>query len=221
MNIYPFIIRFFYRIGFRHLALLLLSELRRRFFSEERYYGFYFPFSQEIQVDDPPFHLHIRKIMPQDLPILFYKANQGLSIYEIRERLQRLLFLRADVSKCFVASGPDSLPYAICWLLTHEENHLLKSYFKGNIPLLKRDEVLLEFVYVHPQYRGKKLMEWISKKLFQRAKLEGANRAIAYVKGENRTSLKASGSIGWRPFVEKRVVWKFFKRQIAYKSITG
>ncbi len=201
--------------------MLVLSELKRRTFSEEWHRGLFFDLDQEIRVGNPPFPLHIRGLLPEDPSLLFCSSNRYLGTCEARERLQRLLFLRADVSRCFVASGPDSFPCAICWLLTHEDNPLLEVYFKGNLPLLNPGEVLLEFVYVHPQYRGMKLMDWISKKLFSQAKLQGATRAIAYVRRGNRVSLAASDYIGWRPFLEKRVTWRFFRRHVTYNPVPG
>lgn len=199
--------------------MLLLSEFRRRIYSRESYYGLYFELGRTIRVPDPPFPLHIRQLLFEDIKPLFFFNIASLSNREIKERLERLLFLRAETSRCFVASGPDLFPFAICWLLMPEDNPMLEDYFKGNLPSLECGEALLEFIYIHPAYRGLKLMEWISRKLFIMARSHGATRAIAYVRGRNEVSLKSSYGIGWRPFLEKMVIWKCFKRQTTYRII--
>lgn len=221
MNIDNHIIHFFLKIGLPNLGMLVLSEIRRRMDSDEVHFGLYFDLEQEILIEEAPFPLDIRPIIPEDIPRLFYAVTTDLTSAEIRERLERLFFLKAGVPACFVASGPDKFPYALCWLIGSEDNKGLEHYFKGNLPLLKPDEVLLEFVFVHPDYRGKRLMEWISKKLFVQARSKGARCAVAYVRGGNKVSLVTARLFGWKPFLKKNVTWKFFKRRITYKPLTG
>ena len=187
--------------------------------SNEIHFGFHFDLNQEIQVNQTRFPLKIRLIKPEDIPQLFYASTNHLNINEIRERLQRLFFFKAEVPTCFVALESNRFPCALCWLITAGENKRINYYFKGGLPLLNPDEVLLEFVFVHPEYRGKGLMEWISKKLFVQARSNGGNRAIAFVRGENSVSLAATRLMGWKPYLKKNVNWKFFKRGITYEHL--
>lgn len=201
------------------MAALALTEIRRRISSNEIHYGFYFDLNQTIPVKQPPFPMKVRLISPDDIPRLFYASTAHLTNDEIKERLQRLIFLAADVPTCFVAAKSDRLPYALCWLIDFRENDRLSHFFKGGLPPLKPDEVYLEFVFVHPDYRGNELMDWISKKLFLQAKSNGANRALAFIRGENKISLASARLIGWQPFLKKNVSWKFFKRRITFAAL--
>jgi GNAT superfamily N-acetyltransferase len=152
---------------------------------------------------------------------MFYASTNHLDNDEIRERFQRLLFLKADVPTCFVALEPNGFPCSLCWLIKSEENNSISYYFKEGLPRVNSDEVLLEFVFVHPDYRGKGVMEWISKTLFVHARANGAKRAIAFVRGQNSVSLAATQMIGWKPFLKKTVNWKFFNRSVAYEPLVG
>ena len=219
MRLNGYITRFFLIMGLRNMAKLVLSEVRRRMNSNEIHYGFYFDLNQEIQVNQSSFSSNIRPICPEDLPRFFYSSTKNLSIDEVKKRLERLLFLKNSISTCYVLLNSDQFPCALCWLIMPKENDDLKSYFGDGLPLLKPNEVLLEFVFVHPDHRGKKLMEIITKKLFVRAKLNRASRAIAFVSARNTTSLAATLLIGWQPFLIKHVTWKFFKRQITFEHL--
>lgn len=219
MRLNGHIIQFSLKIGFRKMVAMGLSEIRRRMNSNEIHFGFHFDLDQEIQVNQTPFPLRIRPISPEDIPKLFYSSTNHLTNDEIRERLQRLLFYKAAVPTCFVAAETNQFPCALCWLITSRENIMIGKYFKDGLPHLKPDEVLLEFIFVHPDYRRRKLMEWISKKLFVKAKSMGANCAIAYVRGDNTISLAGTRLIGWKPFLKKNITWKFFKRSTTYEPL--
>ena len=92
----------------------------------------------------------------------------------------------------------------------------VRSYFKGRIPELLPSDVLLEFVYTFPKYRGLNIMHYITAKLFEEAIASGAKRAIAYVHRCNEKSLKASAKIGWKPFIVKQFSWRFFYRSTVF-----
>ena len=94
----------------------------------------------------------------------------------------------------------------------------LQEYFKGAIPDLKPDEVLCENIFTHKDFRGMNLMYFLTMKLFEMAKQKGANKAIAYIRENNLSSLKGSTRIGWEPFIIKKVHWRFFKRTINYSE---
>ena len=221
MILHSQIIQISLKMGFLNMVALVLKEIRRRLNSNEIHYGFYFDLKHEIPVNPPTFPLKIRPILPEDIPRLFYSSTNHITHEEIRERIQRLFFLKTDVPTCFVASKSDQFPCALCWLITPRENPRIEHYFSGGLPPLKPYEMLLEFVFVHPDYRGKGLMEWISKKLFVQARSKGARRAIAFVRGENKSSLATTRSIGWKPFLRKNVRWKFFKRRITYETLNA
>lgn len=206
-------------MGLRNMLMLVLLEIRRRMNSDEIHFGFYFDLNKEITLSPPPFPLEIRPLFQEDISQLFFSSTNHLASNEIKERIQRLLFLNASIPTCLVAAKSNQFPCALCWLISAEENERIEHYFKSGLPQLKSNEMLLEFIFVHPEYRGKKFMEWITKKLFLQAKSKGANRAIAFVADRNKISLNATHLIGWKPFLKKKVTWKFFKRRITYEPL--
>ncbi len=219
MNRWRPIVWFFRRIGLRNTFRLFRFEFRRRVTSREVHIGFHYDLCAKIETRKPPVPLILRPVCPEDIPRLFGCISPDVTVAEIRERLERLCFLCADIPACFVASGPGRFPYALCWLITPAQNKMLQAYFKGNLQPLGPEDVLLEFVYVHPHHRGKGLMEWISKMLFEKARRDGYHRAVSYVRGTNEISLASSHSMGWRPFCKKHIRWKLFKRSIRVKPV--
>ena len=104
------IIEFSFKIGFRNMVAMVLSEIRRRMNSNEIHFGFHFDLNQEIQVNQTSLPLRIRPISPEDIPTLFYSSTDHLTNDEIRERLQRLLFYKVGVPTCFVAAETNQFP---------------------------------------------------------------------------------------------------------------
>jgi GNAT superfamily N-acetyltransferase len=135
---------------------------------------------------------------------------------EFKSRLARLLFLRSGIPTCYVGVNSDDKPLVMLWLITPDFNKKIQHYFKGGIQPLRPDEVLCEFVYVHPNYRGYRLHTWCQLSLFSKAQAQGARKAFAYVSIDNATSVHATRRFGWEPCVTKVVERRLFTKKIAF-----
>jgi ribosomal protein S18 acetylase RimI-like enzyme len=195
---------------FPQILWLVFRELQRRLYASELDYGFEYDLTTHFPVPIPDIPVVIRELTTREVDIILNIHNGVMNFEELRERLERLLFHEAGIKTGYVAVTLDGAPCAICWLIWPKENQALKTFFRNRLPELQPDEVMLEYIYVAPAYRGLNLMHSLTCKLFALAAKEGARRAIAYVHSDNKRSLKASRIIGWRPFLVKRVNWRLF-----------
>ena len=194
------------------------KEFKRRLYSDESFLGLKYDLTQELDILGPKIPLSIRKQEPRDITNILNLFDRKLDYQEFRNRLERNLFAKANVPTCYVAVTEHDVPCAMCWLIYHEDNDKLQGYFNGAIPDLKHGEVLCENIFTHRDYRGMNLMYHMTMKLFEMAKQKGAQKALAFIRENNLSSLKGSTRIGWEPFIIKKVKWRFFKRSIIYSN---
>ncbi len=216
MRISPYLILSAFSVRFHIVIFYALKELLRRINADEFFYGLQYDLTKDIHVPEPNIPVTIRELRKDDVPKLLDLKEKGIASLEFYDRFKRTLFVKADIPRCYVGITEDGHPCVMCWLIEYSDNDKIQSYFNGNILNLKPDEILLEEIYTHKAYRGLNLMEYITFMLFEKAAENGARRAIAYVKGGNRASIRGSIRIGWQPFMIKKVNWRFFKRQITY-----
>ena len=196
---------------FPQILWLVFRELQRRLYASELDYGFEYDLTTHYPAPIPEIPVTIRELTAREVDVILSTRNGVMNCEELRERLERLLFHEAGIKTGYVAMALDGTSCAICWLIWPKENPALKAFFRNRLPELQLDEVMLEYIYVAPAYRGLNLMHFLTCKLFAVAAEKGARRAIAYVHGANNRSLQASRKIGWRPFLVKRVNWRLFR----------
>ena len=90
--------------------------------------------------------------------------------------------IEARIPWCYVAVGPDGNPCFMQWLISHDVNDMVKTYYKGYFPPLAPDEVLLEGAFVSERYRGKGVMADAMSRVAEKGGELGARWAITYVK---------------------------------------
>jgi hypothetical protein len=199
-----------------HLLGLAAAEVRRRLYADEFFYGLEFDLTGPIPVYEAGTALAARKIQESDVAQLLPLRDPRMDVGELKTRLERLLLLRAGIPTCYVCVPPDGQPCGMCWLVTSHFNPELQRHFRGGIQPLRGKEVLLENIYTRADCRGGHIMAWLTLKLFDIAARQGAVRAIAFIKAQNKASLKGIQRIGWKLCVIKKVTWRFFTRRITY-----
>lgn len=198
------------------LLRMIANELRRRLYANDIFFGLEFDLTDTITVPDEGVQLDVREIRETDVSLLLPVQGQRMKDGELRMRLERLMLLRDSIPTCYVCISPDKRPCGMCWLIFSQSNHLLTRHFRGGIPVLSEDEVLLENIYIREGWRGRHVMAFLTRTLFRIAAQQGATRAYAFVKADNRSSLQGSQRIGWKLRVIKQVTWRLFVRRITY-----
>ncbi len=187
------------------------EELRRRWYSDELAYGFRFDLTHPFDIPEAEPPLNIRELSTKDIPILFNLKRPDISISEFRFIIISLMLIEARLPTCYVGVTKENYPYCICWLVHRSDYYNVHALFSNRSYLLQPDEVFFDNIYTRQDARGKRLMRFITLRLFEKAMQDGAKQAIAFISVENPSSLAGSNVIGWKPFTLKRVHWRFFK----------
>jgi len=130
--------------------------------------------------------------------------------------LVRLLCLKSSLQTCYVGVTQGDYPCCLCWLISTISNDWLLG---KELHPLKTSEVLLDNIWTHPDFRGKRLMLFLTRILFEKARQQGAQRAMAYIRRENESSLAGARAIGWNLFLFRRVSHRLFRRRTIYINI--
>ncbi|MFO7557952.1 MAG: hypothetical protein R6X10_03900 [Desulfobacterales bacterium] len=200
--------------------MLLFKDLLQRLHSDKIFYGFHFDLTRTSVSSNPAIPVSLRLLQRSDIPAFFNFKTQNFTSADLRKALECLTFIKSGIPSCYVGTTNEGYPCVMCWLIEPEKNGELQAYFRQGIPHLNTDEVLCEYIFTHPKYRGNRLMGWVTSELFKMASERGFRRAIAFVNETNAVSLKTTPTIGWRPFLIKKVSWRIFKRQIAFKPFS-
>ena len=200
------------------VSISIIKEFMRRLHSDEFQLGLYADIDRNREVIQPRIAVTLRLLEKADIPKIFEFRSINYKSADIRYLLQCLQLALAGLASCYVGITADEQPCCLCWLLSPVDNENLKLYFRGGLPVLESNEVICEFVFVHPEYRGKRLMGWITTSLWQLASKKGFTRAIAFINSDNKSSLEISEKIGWKPNASKLIKWRMYKRQITFNK---
>lgn len=201
--------------------ILIARETLRRIFSFETVSIFQYDLSKPFKIPIPLIPTTIRELQNKDIDLILPLNESGINLYELRTRIERFLLIKAQIPNCYVASTIEDQPCAICWLIDHTSNELLNRHYDGGIFELKENEVLCEGIYVHSAYRKKKLMQYLTFKLFQAAVNKEAKTAFAFIDDRNIVSIQGSKTIGWKKVGTKQIKWILFKRSLTFKMFNS
>lgn len=152
--------------------------------------------------------IHVRLATPKDVQQLLNLDEPGLSRSEHEERSWRLQLFAAGFASCFVAVTDQSQACYMQWLISPQENELIRKAFHGLFPPLAPDEYLLEGAYTPEAFRGQRIMPAAMAMLAQRAADMGARWVVTYVGEGNVPSLKGCKRAGFAPCHRKRAQWR-------------
>jgi len=212
IKIFCFLLTF----NFFKIFLIILKEFFKKIYSKKTFFINNFNLKQKINTIIPDIPVFLKELDEANINKLFNSNLYRNNTTEIKNLIECFLFAESEIPQGYVGYLNNETPIVICWMIDSNSNDKIKSYFNNSIPLLQKNEVLLEFIYTHPEYRGKKLMAWITQTLFKIAKNNNKTKAIAYIYSKNKLSLIGSKKIGWKLSGEKKVKWFFFKKEINY-----
>ena len=195
-------------------------ELRRRIYSTSVFYGFERDLSKALFVPQPPVKLSLRRFHVSDTKILlqpkFFMTAEVIREYAIRKK-----FLRANIQTCYAAVTERGTPCHMQWMIGPQENEKIQALTCGGLPVIGKNEVLLENVFTSEPYRRMGIELWTVNRLFQTAMGAGAGKAILFVNRDNRLSLKMVLRMGFTPYLMKTDRYRMFSRRREFKCIRG
>ena len=197
---------------------IILSEIRRRIYSDEIIYCLRRDLSISFEPPHPKIPIQIRPLNDNDIPKLLSLQKTKCGSGDYLQRLLRLQFLKANIRTCYVGLSNDDSPCFMAWLISPKENPKLQAYLK-NRPLLAADEVLLENVYIPENYRGKGIMPSAMGQLAEKGKEVGARWAIVYVFDSNIASIRGCLKAGFVKYKMGKEVWRMFRCQLTLELL--
>jgi len=159
-----------------------------------------------------PAQLTVRSVRSGEVPTILDLGEPGLTPEEVHDRIIRQQMLRAGIEKCYVAEDDETKPCFIQWVIGADQNDILERRIKGWYPRLGPDEVFIEYAYTHPARRGARIMPLVTSHLLERAKREGARRAVTFIPAGNRRSIRIHLGLGFVPHLLYREKRRFLVR---------
>jgi Acetyltransferase (GNAT) family len=199
------------------LVSLTIREIWRPTYANEFFYGFYFDLPQGYKAPKTPSPLTVRKFEQDDF-FRLVTVRGSSTPSDLKKLIELKIQLLEGIPTCYGGFTMEGAPCCICWLVDYAAQDKLRSFFKARLPDLKPGEMLCENIYTRPDYRGNSLMAHLTFALFEIASGRGARRALAYVSTENAPSLHGIKKIGRKPFMVKKVRWRFFRRSVSFND---
>jgi GNAT superfamily N-acetyltransferase len=201
-------------------ARIVLHEVKRRFHSEDTYFGLRRDLSVPFQAGPAKISVWIRPARPDDIPQILVR-DRGMTENDIKDYLRRLYLLKTGISTCYVAVTGKGNPCYMQWLMSPDENSRIQQYFKGGFPPLGPDEMLLEGALTVPAYRGLRIMSHAMAKIAEKAQELGARRVITYVCHDNFPALNGCKEAGFIPFTIRLAKWRRFTRTLNFVPLSS
>jgi hypothetical protein len=197
---------------------ILFDELRLRLWSTVRWYGFERDLSIPMVCRESQIPVHIRELRKDDIPVLLNLAD-AKDGKAFKDRLIRLLMVRADIPTCYVAVTSEGVPCTMQWMISSDANDRVKRFSRGGLPILKENEVLLENAFTLERYRRQGIENETHRYLFQLALEKGVKRAVTFVRDQSSIPLKMASKLGFTQFCLKTCRWRLFLRHYTFKQI--
>jgi hypothetical protein len=89
------------------------------------------------------------------------------------------------------------------------------------LPRLAPGEALLEGAYTPDTHRGLGIMAHAMARIAEHAKELGASSVITFVAADNIASLKGCKKAGFYPYVERKVIWRYGRRQAVFTPLSS
>jgi ribosomal protein S18 acetylase RimI-like enzyme len=114
------------------------------------------------------------------------------------EVVARTLFYRHGFSSCYVGRNDRGDIVSMQWLIRPADNTLLEKYLHRRRRLLNDSEVMIENIFIFPEFRRLGFFPSINHKLITVAQQEGFQACSAYVSKDNIASLNSYVGLGFR-----------------------
>ena len=195
----------------------IAAAFLRRFWSDDACYGL----RRDLSIPfDPPaarIFLTVRALQEKDFPRLFNREGPDVSPDEILWRMRRSTELEAGIKTCYVAVTPEGNPCYAEWLIGAVENEKLQNTFRGEFPVLKPDEAILERAFTLQPYRLQGIMANAMAQIAEAGRDLGARWVMTFVCRSNAPALKGCQKAGFEVFMVRREKWRFFRQRFAFE----
>jgi hypothetical protein len=135
-------------------------------------------------------------LTPDDIPKLL-SAVPSLGEEDRKELMARIHFYNLGFSKLYGIKTEGQIAY-VQWLITDEDNPVIRKHYQRLFFELKPGQALLENVFTFPQYRGRGYLRFGSEQLLVKARELGFQTVIAYIRIDKITTFNEFANMGFR-----------------------
>jgi GNAT superfamily N-acetyltransferase len=117
---------------------------------------------------------------------------------ERREIVVRLLFYLKGFHGCYIGRNESGDIVSLQWLIRPRDNPLIEKHFNDFFYPLNEKQVMVENIFVYPEYRGLGVFTTVNHLLLEKAREEGFVHCLAYIHKGNITSLNGFMKLGFQ-----------------------
>jgi hypothetical protein len=125
-----------------------------------------------------------------------------------RELMARIHFYGLGFTRVYGVKVDGEIAY-IQWLVTPEDNPVIRDRYRRVFFELKPGHVMLENVFTFPRYRGLGYLPFISQRLLIQAREEGFQTAVVYIREDKLSTLNEFVAMGFRFANQLRIIQAF------------
>jgi hypothetical protein len=135
-------------------------------------------------------------LTPDDMPRLL-SAVSSLKEEDRRELMARIHFYGLGFTRLYGVKINGEIAY-IQWLITPEENPVIRAHYHRLFFELKPGQILLENVFTFPGYRGLGYLPYATEQLLVKARETGHQTAVVYIRDDKISTLNEFVHMGFR-----------------------
>jgi ribosomal protein S18 acetylase RimI-like enzyme len=131
----------------------------------------------------------------------FAEMVRGLGELDVASRhevLSRVFFGRQTARRCAIGRDGQGALVSMQWLFRPGDRAVLEERFRNRYEPLRPDEVLIENIFIYPQFRAGGVFPTINHAVLDEARREGFRTCTAYVRKDNVASLNGYLDLGFR-----------------------
>ncbi len=189
---------------------LFLATVFKNLYSTDDFYTLRMPMLKHEPVKVPRGEFHFSQATDAVFDELFEKISE-VDQDMAKELIVRIMFFEDGFKNCFVLRDDSGQIAAFDWLIYPEENELLAEQHPNRFPKLKKHEVMLENVFVFPQYRSHGLVTYLEYLLTEKAKEEGYRMATTVTRKDQLSVLNDYLAMGFK-LVQLHKETRLFRR---------
>jgi hypothetical protein len=114
-----------------------------------------------------------------------------------RELMARIRFYELGFTRLYGVRVDGEIAY-IQWLVTPEDNPVIRDRYRRVFFELKPGHAMLENVFVFPRYRGLGYLPFVSQRLLIQARDDGFRTAVLYIREDKLSTLNEFVAMGFR-----------------------
>jgi len=135
-------------------------------------------------------------LTPEDMPRLLLSVS-SLKEEDRRELMARIHFYGLGFTRLYGVKIKGEIAY-IQWLVTPEDNPVIRAHYHRLFFELKPGQVLLENVFTFPGYRGLGYLPYATEQLLVNARDMGHQTAVVYIRDDKISTLNEFVHMGFR-----------------------